>query len=214
MLETIAPKNSEQGVAEHVPRLNWEEILSTYRRAARGDHNARTEIILRLAQVADSEITINGGTSPEDERQGALLSIVETVDKRLALANDTGDNVHLFRKRFDSILYKGIASSIARRRTAQETEASLSLTDIWDFTSDDRGITEMSDRDALDSMLSQLTERQREILYDYYGFDGRTPKTFTEIASGYKVTKEAVNTSARRALDNLRKNPDIELFRD
>jgi len=214
MSETIAPKNGEQRRAETAPRLNWEQILNIYRRDAKGDHRARNEIVMMLARVADSEVTINGGISPEDERQGALLSIVETVDKRLALANDTDDDVQLFRKRFDSVLYKGIVSAISEPRIAQETEASLSLADILDYTSEDRNIAEMNDRETLMAMLDSLTERQKEILYDYYGLDDRTPKTFTEIGSKYKVTKEAVHTSAHRALNNLRKNPDIELFRD
>lgn len=214
MSELIAPKNGEQARAETAPRLNWEEILSVYRRDAKGDHRARNEIVMMLAQVADSEVTINGGISTEDERQSALLSIVETVDKRLALANDTDDDVQLFRKRFDSVLYKGITSAVSQPRIVQETEDSLSLADIWDHTSEDKDITEMNDKEALMAMLDSLTDRQREILYDYYGLDDRTPKTFTEIASGYKVTKEAVHTSAHRALNNLRKNPDIELFRD
>jgi DNA-directed RNA polymerase sigma subunit (sigma70/sigma32) len=88
------------------------------------------------------------------------------------------------------------------------------LTDIWDYTSEDKDITAMNDKETLMAMLDSLTERQREILYDYYGLDDRTPKTFTEIGSKYKVTKEAVHTSAHRGLNNLKNNPDIELFRD
>jgi RNA polymerase primary sigma factor len=88
------------------------------------------------------------------------------------------------------------------------------LADIWDYTSEDKDITEMNDNETLLAMLDSLTKRQREILYDYYGLDDRTPKTFAEIGSKYKVTKEAVHTMAHRALNNLRKNPDIELFKD
>jgi DNA-directed RNA polymerase specialized sigma24 family protein len=214
MSEKITPKNNEAGKSESIPRIHWEEILNMYRRAARGDNNARNEIVLRLAQVADCEIAIMGGVSPEDERQAALVSIIESVDKRIAFEPDPSDDVQLFRNRFAGILYYGIKSAIAESRTDQEQEYTLPLNDILGYAADDGRLDKMSDLEAIRDMLGRLKEKQREILYDHYGLDGRDPKTYLEIGSKRGVSRSRVDQVAQRALAILSRDPDIDLFKD
>ena len=63
-------------------------------------------------------------------------------------------------------------------------------------------------RDYLESMFeSYLTERERKILYLYYGLDDGEERTLEEIGSLLGVTRERIRQIRNRAFEKLRESP-------
>jgi RNA polymerase primary sigma factor len=63
-------------------------------------------------------------------------------------------------------------------------------------------------RDFLEAMFEQyLTERERKILYLYYGLDGGVVSTLEEIGILLGVTRERIRQLRNRAFEKLRKSP-------
>ena len=63
-------------------------------------------------------------------------------------------------------------------------------------------------RDFLETMFEQyLTERERKILYLYYGLDDGEQRTLQEIGSLLGVTRERIRQIRNRAFDKLRESP-------
>ncbi len=63
-------------------------------------------------------------------------------------------------------------------------------------------------RDILETMLEQyLTERERKILYLYYGLDDGEARTLEVIGSLLGVTRERIRQIRNRAFDKLRESP-------
>ena len=55
-----------------------------------------------------------------------------------------------------------------------------------------------------------LTERERKILYLYYGLDDGEDRTLEEIGSLLGVTRERIRQIRNRAFEKLRESPDGE----
>ena len=63
-------------------------------------------------------------------------------------------------------------------------------------------------RDFLENMFdSYLTERERKILYLYYGLDDGEERTLEEIGSLLGVTRERIRQIRNRAFEKLRDSP-------
>ena len=63
-------------------------------------------------------------------------------------------------------------------------------------------------RDYLENMFdSYLTERERKILYLYYGLDDGEERTLEEIGSLLGVTRERIRQIRNRAFEKLRDSP-------
>jgi RNA polymerase primary sigma factor len=63
-------------------------------------------------------------------------------------------------------------------------------------------------RDYLETMFEQyLTERERKILYLYYGLDDGEERTLEEIGSLLGVTRERIRQIRNRAFEKLRESP-------
>lgn len=66
-------------------------------------------------------------------------------------------------------------------------------------------------REFLDRMFQKyLTERERKILYLYYGLDDGEERTLEEIGSLLGVTRERIRQIRNRAFEKLRESPDGE----
>ena len=66
-------------------------------------------------------------------------------------------------------------------------------------------------RDFLESMFeAYLTERERKILYLYYGLDDGEERTLEEIGSLLGVTRERIRQIRNRAFEKLRESPHGE----
>ena len=66
-------------------------------------------------------------------------------------------------------------------------------------------------RDFLETMFEQyLTERERKILYLYYGLDDGEERTLEEIGSLLGVTRERIRQIRNRAFEKLRESPHGE----
>jgi RNA polymerase primary sigma factor len=66
-------------------------------------------------------------------------------------------------------------------------------------------------REFLDRMFEKyLTERERKILYLYYGLDDGEERTLEEIGSLLGVTRERIRQIRDRAFEKLRESPDGE----
>ncbi|MFW6079903.1 MAG: sigma-70 family RNA polymerase sigma factor, partial [Gemmatimonadota bacterium] len=66
-------------------------------------------------------------------------------------------------------------------------------------------------RDFLERMFERyLTERERKILYLYYGLDDGEERTLEEIGSLLGVTRERIRQIRNRAFEKLRESPDGE----
>ena len=66
-------------------------------------------------------------------------------------------------------------------------------------------------RDFLETMFEQyLTERERKILYLYYGLDGGEERTLEVIGSLLGVTRERIRQIRNRALEKLLESPHGE----
>lgn len=66
-------------------------------------------------------------------------------------------------------------------------------------------------REFLDRMFEKyLTERERKILYLYYGLDDGEERTLEEIGSLLGVTRERIRQIRNRAFEKLRDSPDGE----
>jgi len=63
------------------------------------------------------------------------------------------------------------------------------------------------------SSLSILTIREREILIDYYGLDGRVELNLEEIGQKFNLTRERVRQIKERAIRRLRKSYNRNIYR-
>ena len=66
-------------------------------------------------------------------------------------------------------------------------------------------------REYMEQMFERyLTERERKILYLYYGLDDGEERTLEEIGSLLGVTRERIRQIRNRAFEKLRESPDGE----
>lgn len=72
-------------------------------------------------------------------------------------------------------------------------------------------VESQAQREFLDRMFQKyLTERERKILYLYYGLDDGEERTLEEIGSLLGVTRERIRQIRNRAFEKLRESPDGE----
>jgi RNA polymerase primary sigma factor len=72
-------------------------------------------------------------------------------------------------------------------------------------------VESQAQREFLDRMFEKyLTERERKILYLYYGLDDGEERTLEEIGSLLGVTRERIRQNRNRAFEKLRESPDGE----
>jgi len=72
-------------------------------------------------------------------------------------------------------------------------------------------VKSQAQREFLDRMFEKyLTERERKILYLYYGLDDGEERTLEEIGSLLGVTRERIRQIRNRAFEKLRESPDGE----
>jgi RNA polymerase primary sigma factor len=72
-------------------------------------------------------------------------------------------------------------------------------------------VESQAQREFLDRMFEKyLTERERKILYLYYGLDDGEERTLEEIGSLLGVTRERIRQIRNRAFEKLRESPDGE----
>ena len=195
-------------------RNNWDEIFSIYRRAASGDYYARQELILRLAPSVETIIANNGNPFSEDERQEALLAVIETVDLRLGLSAEIEDDTRPFRNRLHSNLSTHVSRAVKRYRRHQDRAIPLPIYTDINPVSGEEILDTIVDQTIVKHELDLLPNRRREIIYDRYGFCGRDPQTLEEIGDKMNITRERVRQLADFALKRLNKEPNIQLFRD
>ncbi len=75
----------------------------------------------------------------------------------------------------------------------------------------EEGVEAMARRHYLETMFdSYLTERERKILYLYYGLDDGEERTLEEIGSLLGVTRERIRQIRNRAFEKLRESPQGE----
>jgi RNA polymerase primary sigma factor len=83
-----------------------------------------------------------------------------------------------------------------------ERFAGIEATDI------EEDVEAIARREFLDTMFdSYLTERERKILYLYYGLDDGEERTLEEIGSLLGVTRERIRQIRNRAFEKLRESP-------
>lgn len=85
-----------------------------------------------------------------------------------------------------------------------------SETTLEEFLEDPNGtpedeIVNESLSDEVESLLSILSEKERNILQMRYGLNGEKPKSLKEIGDSYSLTKERIRQIEKRALERLRK---------
>jgi RNA polymerase primary sigma factor len=75
----------------------------------------------------------------------------------------------------------------------------------------EENVESQAQREFLDKMFEKyLTERERKILYLYYGLDDGEERTLEEIGSLLGVTRERIRQIRNRAFEKLRESPDGE----
>jgi RNA polymerase primary sigma factor len=83
-----------------------------------------------------------------------------------------------------------------------ERFAGIEATDI------EEDVEAIARREFLDTMFDcYLTERERKILYLYYGLDDGEERTLEEIGSLLGVTRERIRQIRNRAFEKLRESP-------
>jgi RNA polymerase primary sigma factor len=69
-------------------------------------------------------------------------------------------------------------------------------------------------REALRTILSALSERERRVLELRYGLDGQQPRTLDEVGRAFNVTRERIRQIEHQGLKKLRALADAQRVRD
>jgi RNA polymerase primary sigma factor len=69
-------------------------------------------------------------------------------------------------------------------------------------------------RETLRSILSALSERERQVLELRYGLDGQQPRTLDEVGRAFNVTRERIRQIEHQGLKKLRALADAQRVRD
>jgi RNA polymerase primary sigma factor len=98
--------------------------------------------------------------------------------------------------------------SIAATVTAHRSASGFAGAEAEDI---EETVESQAQREFLDRMFEKyLTERERKILYLYYGLDDGEERTLEEIGSLLGVTRERIRQIRNRAFEKLRESPDGE----
>jgi RNA polymerase primary sigma factor len=149
--------------------------------------------LARLART-NTALTQQLGRSPTDQEIADVM--MEPIDTVRALRRVAASELSL-----DAPIDRGDrdSASFGERFTGSES---------GDIEEDVEAIAR---RDFLESMFeSYLTERERKILYLYYGLDDGEERTLEEIGSLLGVTRERIRQIRNRAFEKLRESPHGE----
>lgn len=96
-------------------------------------------------------------------------------------------------------------------KDSQDTTVSDMLADPYSVDPDVTASKALLLRD-ISKILSELSDREREVLVRRFGLDGKKPATLEEIARTLKVSRERIRKMEMTAIKKLKKNPQaIEL---
>jgi RNA polymerase primary sigma factor len=168
------------------------QALAEQTRSVRIPLNQNSNLV-KLART-DTALTQLLGRSPTDQEIAAEMD--EPVETVRALRRVAASELSL-----DAPVDRGDrdSASFGERFAGAEAE------DI------EEQVESQARREFLDRMFQKyLTERERRILYLYYGLDDGEERTLEEIGSLLGVTRERIRQIRNRAFEKLRESPDGE----
>jgi RNA polymerase primary sigma factor len=153
----------------------------------------QNSILVKLSRTETALTQILGRTPTDQEIADEMGEPVETVRAlRRVAASELSLDAPIDRGDRDS-------ASFGERFAGAEAE------DI------EETVESQAQREFLDRMFEKyLTERERKILYLYYGLDDGEERTLEEIGSLLGVTRERIRQIRNRAFEKLRESPDGE----
>ena len=166
------------------------QALAEQTRSVRIPLNQNSNLV-RLSRV-DTALTQQLGRSPTDEEIADEMG--EPVDTVRALRRVAASELSL-----DAPLDRGDrdSASFGERFAGVESDHI------------EEGVESQARREFLEKMFEKyLTERERKILYLYYGLDEGEERTLEEIGSMLGVTRERIRQIRNRAFEKLRESPD------
>ena len=142
--------------------------------------------------------------------QKAQKSLMHEMEKTAPTAGEIAEITGLDEKLVDELLSisQDIVSFDSPVRKDDESDSTFG-----DFIEDESDgpesqVLDSSLRDEVRSILSVLTDKEREIITMRFGLDGSKPKSLKEIGEGYGLTKERIRQIEKRALEKLRAASD------
>jgi RNA polymerase primary sigma factor len=166
------------------------QALAEQTRSVRIPLNQNSNLV-RLSRV-ETALTQTLGRSPTDEEIANEMG--EPVDTIRALRRVAASELSL-----DAPLDRGDrdSASFGERFAGSEAEQI------------EEEVESQARRDFMERMFEKyLTERERKILYLYYGLDEGEERTLEEIGSMLGVTRERIRQIRNRAFEKLRESPD------
>jgi RNA polymerase primary sigma factor len=167
------------------------QALAEQTRSVRIPLNQNSNLV-RLSRV-ETALTQTLGRSPTDEEIAQEMG--EPVDTIRALRRVAASELSL-----DAPLDRGDrdSASFGERFAGAESDHVI-----------EEEVESAARRDFLEKMFEKyLTERERKILYLYYGLDEGEERTLEEIGSMLGVTRERIRQIRNRAFEKLRESPD------
>jgi RNA polymerase primary sigma factor len=166
------------------------QALAEQTRSVRIPLNQNSNLV-RLSRV-DTALTQQLGRSPSDEEIANEMG--EPVDTIRALRRVAASELSL-----DAPLDRGDRDSASFGERFAGSEADQI----------EEEVEAQARREFLEKMFEKyLTERERKILYLYYGLDEGEERTLEEIGSMLGVTRERIRQIRNRAFEKLRESPD------
>jgi RNA polymerase primary sigma factor len=168
------------------------QALAEQTRSVRIPLNQNSNLV-KLSRTETALTQILGRTPTDQEIADEMTEPVETVRAlRRVAASELSLDAPIDRGDRDS-------ASFGERFAGAEAE------DI------EETVESQAQREFLDRMFEKyLTERERKILYLYYGLDDGEERTLEEIGSLLGVTRERIRQIRNRAFEKLRESPDGE----
>ena len=168
------------------------QALAEQTRSVRIPLNQNSNLV-KLSRTETALTQILGRTPTDQEIADEMAEPVETVRAlRRVAASELSLDAPIDRGDRDS-------ASFGERFAGAEAE------DI------EETVESQAQREFLDRMFEKyLTERERKILYLYYGLDDGEERTLEEIGSLLGVTRERIRQIRNRAFEKLRESPDGE----
>ncbi len=166
------------------------QALAEQTRSVRIPLNQNSNLV-RLSRV-ETALTQQMGRSPTDEEIADDMG--EPVDTIRALRRVAASELSL-----DAPLDRGERDSASFGERFAGSEADQI----------EEEVEAQARREFLEKMFEKyLTERERKILYLYYGLDEGEERTLEEIGSMLGVTRERIRQIRNRAFEKLRESPD------
>lgn len=166
------------------------QALAEQTRSVRIPLNQNSNLV-RLSRM-DTALTQKLGRSPTDEEIASEMG--EPIDTIRALRRVAASELSL-----DAPLDRGDrdSASFGERFAGSEAEEI------------EEEVESQARREFLERMFEKyLTERERRILYLYYGLDEGEERTLEEIGTLLGVTRERIRQIRNRAFEKLRESPD------